>query len=60
MTHAPLLRGLFLSALARPVIVRPTDKAATLTLDANLETVDASTLSETELPVVVTVGEETD
>ena len=59
MTHAPLLRGLFLSALARPVIVRPTDKAATLTLDANLERVDASTLSETELPVVVTVGEET-
>lgn len=61
MSTAPLLRGLFLAALARPVIVRATDKPAALTLPAgdDLVSFDASALAGTELPVVVSAGEET-
>ena len=59
MTNAPLLRGLFLNALSCPVIVRQTDQPATLELDADLLSVDAKTLKDVELPVVVSTGEET-
>ncbi len=56
MTTAPLLRGLFLNALSRPVIVRATEKAATLELADDLASVDASALAGVELPVVVATG----
>ena len=59
MTHAPLLRGLFLNALNRPVIVRPTDEAATLTLPAELTGDHAAQVAGLDLPAVVAVGEET-
>ncbi len=58
MTNAPLLRGLFLNALSRPVIVRAASAAPALELDADLTTVDAASLKDVELPVVVKTGEE--
>lgn len=58
MTVAPLVRGLFLSALERPVIVRPTTAEATLALPATEEELIGYSLGEVELPVVVSVGEE--
>ncbi|QWW19982.1 SDR family NAD(P)-dependent oxidoreductase [Schaalia sp. 19OD2882] len=59
MSNAPVVRGLFLAALARPVIVRATDKTPTLTLDRDLAAVDPATLVGLDLPVVVAAGEET-
>lgn len=59
MTHAPLVRGLFLNALARPVIVRASDAKATLDLGDDPRAVDPATLADIELPVVVSVGADT-
>lgn len=59
MTVAPLVRGLFLNALNRPVIVRPTTGEATLILPATEEELCSHTLEAVELPVVVSAGEET-
>ncbi|MDY6213592.1 MAG: SDR family NAD(P)-dependent oxidoreductase [Schaalia hyovaginalis] len=59
MTHAPLVRGLFLGALARPVIVRATQAPATLDLGDDPRAVDPASLAGTDLPVVVSVGGET-
>lgn len=59
MTVAPLVRGLFLNALNRPVIVRPTTAEATVVLPATEEELRAHTLDAVELPVVVSAGEET-
>ncbi|PID98290.1 MAG: short-chain dehydrogenase, partial [Actinobacteria bacterium] len=59
MTVAPLVRGLFLSALGRPVLVRPTDAPATMALPADEETLIGYDLGEVQIPVVVSVGEET-
>ena len=56
MSNAPELRGLFLKALARPVIVAPTDAEPTITLDGPLTEVCPCSLKETELPVVVRAG----
>lgn len=59
MSNVPTLRGLFLTALQRPVLVRPTDQPPTLTLPADLATADAGTLADVSLPVVVAAGEDT-
>lgn len=59
MTVAPLVRGLFLSALNRPVIVRPSTAEATIVLPATEEELCAHQLGAVELPVVVASGEET-
>lgn len=58
MTHAPLVRGLFLAALRRPVIVSPTDQEAGIVLDEPLADVAPGSLADVELPVVVSVGGE--
>ncbi|WP_026460383.1 SDR family NAD(P)-dependent oxidoreductase [Schaalia suimastitidis] len=55
MSNAPEIRGLFLQALGRPVLVRPSDKTATLTLPEDLAT---ASLNNVELPVVVSSGNE--
>lgn len=62
MTVAPLVRGLFLEALARPVLVRPVDAEATRTLaddESGLVRVDPASLRDLELPVVVSACGET-
>lgn len=59
MTHAPLVRGLFLGALARPVIVRATQAPAALDLGDDPRAIDPASLAGTDLPVVVSVGGET-
>lgn len=59
MTHAPLVRGLFLGALARPVIVRATQAPAALDLGDDPRAIDPTSLAGTDLPVVVSVGGET-
>ncbi|MCD4550309.1 SDR family NAD(P)-dependent oxidoreductase [Schaalia sp. lx-260] len=56
MTHAPEIRGLFLEALGRPVIVRPTDAPAGLTLPDDFSQA-SHVLAAVELPVVVSYGE---
>ena len=58
MTHAPLVRGLFLAALRRPVIVSPTDQEAGIVLDEPLADVAPDSLADVELPVVVSAGGE--
>lgn len=58
MTHAPLVRGLFLAALRRPVIVSPTDQEAGIVLDEPLADVAPDSLANVELPVVVSAGGE--
>ena len=59
MSNAPEVRGLFLKALGRPVIVAPSTAEPTLTFDGPLAEVCPCSLKETELPVVVRAGEET-
>ena len=59
MSNAPEVRGLFLKALGRPVIVAPSDAEPTVTFDGPLTEVCPCSLKETELPVVVRAGEET-
>lgn len=56
MTCAPLVRGLFLNALARPVIVRATDKEPSFHLGDDPAQVDPTTLAHIELPIVVSAG----
>ena len=58
MTHAPLIRGLFLAALRRPVIVSPTQEEAGIVLDEPLADVAPDSLVDVELPVVVSAGGE--
>ena len=53
MSNAPKVRGVFLTALNRPVLVRPSDAEATIVLDETTIPADVS------LPVVVRLGEET-
>ena len=53
MSNAPKVRGAFLTALNRPVLVRPSDAEATIVLDETTIPADVS------LPVVVRLGEET-
>ena len=59
MSNAPEVRGLFLKALGRPVIVAPSSAEPTVTFDGPLTEVCPCSLKETELPVVVRAGEET-
>ena len=59
MSNAPEVRGLFLKALGRPVIVAPSSAEPTVTFDGPLTEVCSCSLKETELPVVVRAGEET-
>jgi len=59
MSNAPEVRGLFLKALGRPVIVAPSEAEPTVTFDGPLTEVCPCSLKETELPVVVRAGEET-
>ena len=59
MSNAPEVRGLFLKALGRPVIVAPSEAEPTVTFDGPLAEVCPCSLKETELPVVVRAGEET-
>ena len=59
MSNAPEVRGLFLKALRRPVIVAPSSAEPTVTFDGPLTEVCPCSLKDTELPVVVRVGEET-
>ncbi|QPK81618.1 SDR family NAD(P)-dependent oxidoreductase [Schaalia sp. ZJ405] len=59
MTHAPLLRGLFLSGLGRPVIVRPTTGTPALTLPEDLTTASPADIEGVEFPAIVAVGNET-
>ena len=59
MSNAPEVRGLFLKALGRPVIVTPSEAEPTVTFDGPLAEVCPCSLKETELPVVVRAGEET-
>ena len=59
MSNAPEVRGLFLKALGRPVIVAPSSAEPTVTFDGPLTEVCPGSLKETELPVVVRAGEET-
>lgn len=56
MTTAPEVRGLFLTALGRPVLVRPTDADATFTLPDGRDEALAA-LADVTLPVVVAAGE---
>ncbi|VEJ57774.1 SDR family NAD(P)-dependent oxidoreductase [Arachnia propionica] len=53
MSNAPKVRGVFLTALNRPVLVRPSDAEATIVLD------EATIPADVSLPVVVRLGEET-
>ena len=53
MSNAPKVRGAFLTALNRPVLVRPSDAEATIVLDETTIPADVS------LPVMVRLGEET-
>ena len=53
MSNAPKVRGAFLTALNRPVLVRPSDAEATIVLDETTIPADVS------LPAVVRLGEET-
>ena len=53
MSNAPKVRGAFLTALNRPVLVRPSDAEATIVLDA------ATIPADVSLPAVVRLGEET-
>ena len=56
MSNAPEVRGLFLKALGRPVIVAPSSAEPTVTFDGPLTEVCPCSLKETELPVVVRAG----
>ena len=56
MSNAPEVRGLFLKALRRPVIVAPSEAEPTVTFDGPLTEVCPCSLKETELPVVVRAG----
>ena len=53
MSNAPKVRGAFLTALNRPVLVRPSDAEGTIVLDETTIPADVS------LPAVVRLGEET-
>ncbi len=53
MSNAVALRGLFLTALNRPVLVRATDAEPTLRLTGELAGIDPTTLAEVALPAVV-------
>ena len=53
MSNAPTVRGLFLTALRRPVLVRPSDAEPTIVLD---ETTPVP--ADITLPVAVRMGEE--
>lgn len=57
-THAPEIRGAFLNACGRPVVVRSTTEAATLTLPEDLGTA-TEVLADVTFPVVVSYGDET-
>lgn len=65
MTIAPLIRGLFLTACQRPVLVRPTTTSPSLTLDVAGDTDEAvasslrGQLGDVALPCVVRAGDET-
>ena len=59
MSNAPEVRGLFLKALRRPVIVAPSSAEPTVTFEGPLTEVCPCSLKDTELPVVVRAGEET-
>lgn len=65
MTLAPLIRGLFMAAANRPVLVRPTTASPSLVLDIAGETDEAiarslrGQLGDAALPRVVAVGDET-
>ena len=50
MSNAPEVRGLFLKALGRPVIVAPSSAEPTVTFDGPLTEVCPCSLKETELP----------
>lgn len=58
MSHTPLIRGLFLAATGRPVLVRPTDAQAALTLPSGEEELSRTVLDDVSLPTTVTVGTE--
>lgn len=58
MTQAPLLRGLFLNGLGRPVVVRPSEGPADISLDADLKNTDPQQVASLSLPVTVNVGGE--
>ena len=53
MSNAPKVRGTFLTALNRPVLVCPSDAEATVVLD------EATIPADVSLPAVVRLGEET-
>lgn len=55
MSNAARVRGVFLNALSRPVLVRPSDAEATLDLGEDLS---AAVPADLALPVVVRAGEE--
>ena len=54
MSNAPTVRGLFLTALRRPVLVRPSDADPAIVLDKT-----TPVPADVTLPVVVRMGEET-
>ena len=54
MSNAPTVRGLFLAALRRPVLVRPSDAEPAIVLDKT-----TPVPADVTLPVVVRMGEET-
>lgn len=58
MSVAPLIRGLFLTATGRPVLVRPGEGPAALTLPAEEDALVAASLGEVTLPTTVAVGED--
>lgn len=53
MSNAPTVRGLFLAALRRPVLVRPSDAEPAIVLDKTIPVP-----ADVTLPVVVRMGEE--
>ena len=59
MSNAPEVRGLFLKALGRPVIVAPSEAEPTVTFDGPLTEVCPCSLKETELPSSCGRGTET-